>query len=171
MIKWTMDMRREADVVSHHRQYQFPQSCHLASIHTILSHPRWTICRLHWLLCPLVNVIGHRLANLIIPGTLQVHSLWLGRPMPGSRGWEGACYMCMYILHPNIYPMIFFSIWPPLHLNISPKTIVCIHQALPPLRFRPPAPPFSTRSSILAPLRHLLKSQLSDPRSKFEHGI
>lgn len=43
---------------------------------------------------PLVKIIGPRLANLIIPGTLQVHSLSPGRPIPGSHGREGAGYIC-----------------------------------------------------------------------------
>lgn len=117
MIEWTIEIRRDADVVKHHCHYQFRQSCHLASLHTIPFHPildeLYVDCMSTALTSlPLVNVIGHRLANLIIPGTLQVHSLSPGRPMPGSRGCQGACYICMYIhtyiLHPDIYPTYDF---------------------------------------------------------------
>lgn len=56
---------------------------------------------------PLVNIIGPRFANLIIPGRLRVHSLWPGRPMPGSRRRESAC---MYIHLTSGNPMTSFSI-------------------------------------------------------------
>lgn len=52
---------------------------------------------------PLVNIIGPRLAD---PGRLRVHSLWAGRPMPGSRGRES----CMYIHLTSGNLMTSFSI-------------------------------------------------------------
>lgn len=136
MIEWAIEIRRDADVVKHHCHYQFRQSCHLASIHTIPFHPildeLYVDCMSTALTSlPLVNVIGHRLANLIIPGTLQVHSLSPGRPMPGSRGCEGACYICMYvhtyILHPDIYPTYDFF----FYLTATPRKYFsqndCLH--------------------------------------------
>lgn len=196
-MKWTVDIRRDADIVNHHRQYQFRQSsCHLAFIpyhsNTIPSHlipdelyvdciDFFAPCKRNWT----STRESHQFpvhCKCTVPSP--------GRPMPGSRGWEGACacyictYVCTYvhiictynpyILHSAIYPMtFFFSIWPPLHLKISPKTIVCIHQALPTFPISPGCPTvIYQKQHSRPPLRHLLlKSQRSDPRSKFEHGI
>lgn len=133
MIEWAIEIRRDADVVKHHCHYQFRQSCHLASIpfHPILDELYVDCMSTALTSLPLVNVIGHRLANLIIPGTLQVHSLSPGRPMPGSRGCEGACYICMYvhtyILHPDIYPTYDFF----FYLTATPRKYFsqndCLH--------------------------------------------
>lgn len=85
-------------------QYQFRQSCHFASIHTIPFHPIldelyvdcidfFASCKRNWT----------STRESLIPGTLQMHSLLPGRPMPGSRGCEGACYICMYIHTPYLH--------------------------------------------------------------------
>ena len=119
-------------------QYQFRQLCHLASIHTIPFHPILDELYVHCMSTaltslPLVNVIGHRLANLIIPGTLQVHSLWPGRPMPGSPGAKvRVTYVCTctYILTSyiriSILHMTFF-----FYLTATPRKYFsqndCLH--------------------------------------------
>lgn len=119
MIEWTIEIRRDADVVKHHCPVPIstvvPLGLH--PYHPIPSHPRWTICPLHVdcidFFAPCKRNWTSTRESHHSRHTASAQSV-ARKADAGKPGCEGACYICMYmyihtyILHPDIYPTYDF---------------------------------------------------------------